>query len=191
MFINLHSRGLLLLLEFLPRMFCLILLMLVGLNIILFPPFMVGLSTRSNGRESLTLWLIPLLNLPSPNNMPGLQELYDKYREAGFGMVAVTTDDFNQELDSDAEVKKFCELNYDIDMPMSETLSVRGQQAHPFFKAVKAQSGFAPTWNFNIILIGGNGEIIDTWGSLTSPLSTKLTRAIDDELSKPQEIWPQ
>jgi glutathione peroxidase len=123
--------------------------------------------------------------------MPGLQELYDKYREAGFGMVAVTTDDFNQELDSDAEVKKFCELNYDIDMPMSETLSVRGQQAHPFFKAVKAQSGFAPTWNFNIILIGGNGEIIDTWGSLTSPLSTKLTRAIDDELSKPQEIWPQ
>ena len=191
MFINLHSRGLLLLLEFLPRMFCLILLMLVGLNIILFPPFMVGLSTRSNGREGLTLWLIPLLNLPSPNNMPGLQELYDKYREAGFGMVAVTTDDFNQELDSDAEVKKFCELNYDIDMPMSETLSVRGQQAHPFFKAVKAQSGFAPTWNFNIILIGGNGEIIDTWGSLTSPLSTKLTRAIDDELSKPQEIWPQ
>ena len=162
--------------------------MLVGLNIILFPPFMVGLSTRSNGRESLTLWLIPLLNLPSPNNMPGLQELYDKYREAGFGMVAVPSDDFNQELDSDAEVKKFCELNYDIDMPMSETLSVRGQQAHPFFKAVKAQSGSAPTWNFNKILIGGNGEIIDTWGSLTSPLLTKLTRAIDYELSKPQEI---
>mgnify|MGYP002632415411 FL=1 len=120
-----------------------------------------------------------------------LQELYDKYREAGFGMVAVTTDDFNQELDSDAEVKNFCEINYDIDMPMSETLSVRGQQAHPFFKAVKAQSGFAPTWNFNKILIGSNGEIIDTWGSLTSPLSTKLTRAIDNELSKPQEVWSQ
>ena len=45
------------------------------------------------------------------------------------------SDDFNQELDSDAEVKKFCELNYDIDMPMSETLSVMGQQAHPFFQS--------------------------------------------------------
>ena len=113
-----------------------------------------------------------------------LQELYDKYRKAGFGMVAVTTDDFNQELDSDAEVKNFCEINYDIDMPMSETLSVRGQQAHPFFKAVKAQSGSAPTWNFNKILIGGNGEIIDTWGSLTSPLLTKLTRAIDGAMTE-------
>jgi glutathione peroxidase len=30
-------------------------------------------------------------------------------------MVAIPTDDFNQELDSDAEVKNFCELNYDIE----------------------------------------------------------------------------
>ena len=116
----------------------------------------------------------------------GLQELYDKYREAGFGMVAVPSDDFYQELATDAEVKNFCELNYDINMPMSETLSVRGQEAHPFFKAVKAQNGFAPTWNFNKILIGGNGEVIDTWGSTTRPMSDKLTAAIEGELSKSQ-----
>ena len=71
-------------------------------------------------------------------------------------------------------------------MPMSETLSVRGQEAHPFFKAVKAQNGFAPTWNFNKILIGGNGEVIDTWGSTTRPMSDKLTAAIEGELSKSQ-----
>jgi glutathione peroxidase len=115
-----------------------------------------------------------------------LQKLYDKYREAGFGMVAVPSDDFNQELDSDAEVKSFCELNYDIDMPMSETLSVRGQDAHQFFKAVKTESGFAPKWNFNKILIGVDGKVIDTWGSLTGPLAAKLTKAIEDELSKSQ-----
>ena len=45
----------------------------------------------------------------------GLQELYDKYHQTGFSMVAIPTDDFNQELDSDAEVKNFCELNYDIE----------------------------------------------------------------------------
>jgi glutathione peroxidase len=115
-----------------------------------------------------------------------LQKLYDKYRDAGFGMVAVPSDDFNQELDSDAEVKRFCELNYDIDMPMSETLSVRDQDAHPFFKAVKAQSGFVPKWNFNKILISGDGQVIDTWGSLTRPLAAKLTSAIEDELLKSQ-----
>ena len=113
-----------------------------------------------------------------------LQKLYDKYRDAGLGMIAVPSDDFNQEFDSDAEVKSFCELNYDIDMPMSETLSVRGQDAHPFFKAVKAESGFAPKWNFNKILIGVDGQVVETWGSLTRPLAAKLTKVIEVELSK-------
>ena len=31
-----------------------------------------------------------------------LQKLYDKYRDAGLGMIAVPSDDFNQEFDSDA-----------------------------------------------------------------------------------------
>jgi glutathione peroxidase len=69
---------------------------------------------------------------------------------------------------------------------MSETLSVRGQDAHPFFKAVKAESGFAPKWNFNKILIGVDGQVTDTWGSLTRPFAAKLTKAIEDELSKSQ-----
>jgi len=114
-----------------------------------------------------------------------LQKLYDTYRSEGFGMVAVPSDDFNQEFDSNAEIKNFCALNYDIDMPMSETLAVTGAQAHPFFKAVRAQSGFVPKWNFNKVLVGGNGQVLATWGASTRPLSQKLTRLIEAELSKP------
>ena len=113
-----------------------------------------------------------------------LQKLYDTYRSAGFGMVAVPSDDFNQEFDSNAEIKNFCALNYDIDMPMSETLAVTGAQAHPFFKAVRAQSGFAPKWNFNKVLVGGNGQVLATWGASTRPLSQKLTRLIEAELTQ-------
>ena len=116
----------------------------------------------------------------------GLQKLYDEYRIQGFGMIAVPSDDFNQELDSDAEVKSFCEINYGINMPMSETTSVRGSEAHPFFKDVKALSGFVPKWNFNKILIGGDGKVAGTWGSLTKPMAAKLTKAIENELSKSQ-----
>ena len=114
-----------------------------------------------------------------------LQKLYDTYRSAGFGMVAVPSDDFNQEFDSNAEIKSFCALNYDIDMPMSETLVVKGAHAHPFFKAVHAQSGFVPKWNFNKVLVGGNGQVLATWGASTRPLSQKLTRLIEAELSQP------
>ena len=116
-----------------------------------------------------------------------LQKLYDTYRDAGFGMIAVPSDDFNQEFDSNAEVKSFCALNYDIDMPMSETLAVTGAQAHPFFMAVRAQSGFAPAWNFNKILIGGDGQVLATWGASTRPLSQKLTRMIEAELARPPQ----
>ena len=116
----------------------------------------------------------------------GLQKLYDEYRIQGFGMIAVPSDDFNQELDSDAEVKSFCEINYGINMPMSETMSVRGSEAHPFFKDVIALSGFVPKWNFNKILIGGDGKVVGTWGSTTKPMAVKLTKAIENELSKSQ-----
>ena len=45
---------------------------------------------------------------------------------------------------------------------MSETLSVKGTSGHPFFKAVKAEVGFVPSWNFNKILIGVDGDVVGT-----------------------------
>ena len=113
-----------------------------------------------------------------------LQKLYDSYRDAGFGMVAVPSNDFNQELSSDAEIKDFCELNYDIDMPMSEMLSVKGLSAHSFFKEVKAEIGFVPSWNFNKVLIGVDGNVAGTWRSLTAPMSRSITKAVEAELAK-------
>ena len=68
-----------------------------------------------------------------------LQKLYDRFHDQGLQMIAVPSDDFNQELDTDQEVKAFCELTYGIDMPMSITTSVKGNQAHPFFKAIKKE----------------------------------------------------
>ena len=113
-----------------------------------------------------------------------LQKLYDSYRDAGFGMVAVPSNDFNQELSSDSEIRDFCELNYDIDIPMSETLSVKGTSAHPFFKAVKAEVGFVPSWNFNKVVIGVDTAVVGSWGSLTTPMSRSITKAVEAELAK-------
>ena len=76
--------------------------------------------------------------------------------------VLVPLNDFNQELSSDAEIKDFCELNYDIDILMSEKLLVKGISVHPFFRAVNAEVGFAPSWNFNKVLIGVDGDVVGT-----------------------------
>ena len=111
-----------------------------------------------------------------------LQKLYDRFHDQGLQMIAVPSDDFNQELDTDQEVKTFCELTYGIDMPMSITTSVKGIQAHPFFKAIKKETGFVPSWNFNKVLIDRDGNLAATWGSTTNPMSTKIISAIKASL---------
>ena len=111
-----------------------------------------------------------------------LQKLYDRFHDQGLQMIAVPSDDFNQELDTDQEVKAFCELTYGIDMPMSVTTSVKGDKAHTFFKSLKEESGFVPSWNFNKILIDRNGNLAATWGSTTNPMSAKIVSAVKSSL---------
>lgn len=109
----------------------------------------------------------------------GLQALYDNYRDAGLVVLAVPSDDFRQELSSNAEVKQFCELQYGIDLPMTGITSVKGADAHPFYASVRDEAGFEPTWNFNKILIAPDGTIAATFGSSTRPQSAQLTAQID------------
>lgn len=113
----------------------------------------------------------------------GLQTLYDRYREDGLVVLAVPSDDFRQELASDAEVKDFCELNYGIDMPMTTISHVRGADAHPFYRWVEETSGFTPAWNFSKVLIGPDGQVAQTWGAGTEPLSDAISAPIEAMLA--------
>lgn len=107
-----------------------------------------------------------------------LQALSDTY--AGRAVVlAVPSDDFNQELASEAEVKEFCAVNYDLTLPMTGIEHVAKGQVHPFYAWVKAEHGFTPGWNFNKVLIGPDGEFIKGWGAVTNPGSAAITSEID------------
>lgn len=108
-----------------------------------------------------------------------LQKLYDRYRSRGLVVLAVPSDDFRQELSSAAEVKEFCELNFDLDLPMTDISQITGEGAHPFFQAVRNETGFVPTWNFNKILIAPDGSVAATWGSTVRPESRKVIRQIE------------
>ncbi len=112
-----------------------------------------------------------------------LQLLYDQYRDQGLVVLAVPSNDFRQELKTAEQVKDFCELNFDLDMPMTDITHVRGDKAHPFFKWVKSETGFEPAWNFNKILIGPDGAVVGTFGSMTRPLAKTITDLIEAGLS--------
>ena len=109
----------------------------------------------------------------------GLQALYDTYRNRGLVVLAVPSDDFRQELGSAEEVKEFCALNFDLDLPMTDITHVKGAAAHPFYRAVRAETGFEPKWNFNKVLIGPDGAVVATWGSRVKPQSAEITSRIE------------
>jgi len=109
----------------------------------------------------------------------GLQALYDRYRDKGVVVLAVPSNDFRQELASEAEVKEFCEVNFGLDLPMTTITAVRGPQAHPFYASLAQEAGFAPSWNFNKVLITPDGRLAGTWGSAARPESREITSAID------------
>lgn len=112
----------------------------------------------------------------------GLQALYDTYRDQGLVVLAVPSDDFQQELGSAEEVREFCDLNFALDLPMTDITHVKGGQAHPFYREVAAETGFTPRWNFNKVLIGPEGDVVGTWGAGTRPQSPKITQAIEQLL---------
>ncbi len=109
----------------------------------------------------------------------GLQALYDTYKARGLVVLAVPSDDFNQELASAEKVKEFCALNFALDLPMTDLEHVKGDKAHPFYKAVAAETGFVPRWNFNKVLIGPEGEVVASWGSTTKPQSGEIVSRIE------------
>jgi len=112
-----------------------------------------------------------------------LQALYDRYRDDGLVVLAVPSDDFNQELASDAEVKEFCELVYGLDLPMTVITHVKGRDAHPFFRSLRQDAGFTPRWNFNKVLLDGDGNLVATYASRVSPLSETITRRVESVLA--------
>jgi glutathione peroxidase len=112
-----------------------------------------------------------------------LQALQDRYGPEGLVVIAVPSDDFRQELGSDAEVKKFCAVNFDLTLAMTAITPVTGDDAHPFYKWLRDEHGFTPVWNFNKVLIGRDGEVVDTWGSMTRPTSKAIRGKIEAQLN--------
>ena len=114
-----------------------------------------------------------------------LQDLWSRYREKGFVLLGVPSNDFGgQEPGSEAEIKKFCEVNFDVDFPLTEKVRVKGDGAHPFYEWAGNQLGFEakPRWNFHKYLIAPDGRLADWFSTPTSPTSGKVIKAVESVL---------
>ena len=113
-----------------------------------------------------------------------LQDLWSNYKDKNLVVIGVPTNNFRQEPGTNKEIKKFCEVNFGISFPITEKISVKGDNAHPFFLWAKKNHGLSaiPKWNFHKIIIGKDGKIVDTFSSITKPSSKKFISSIEKAL---------
>jgi glutathione peroxidase len=111
-----------------------------------------------------------------------LQELWRRYRERGLVVLGVPSNDFGgQEPGSEADIKKFCTVNFDVDFPLAAKEVVKGDGAHPFYRWAASELGVVavPRWNFHKYLIAPDGRLVDWFSTPTDPLSSRVTSAVE------------
>ena len=114
-----------------------------------------------------------------------MQNIWEKYQAKGIIMLGVPSNDFgNQEPGDNKEIKNFCESKFGITFPMTEKVSVKGENAHPFYKWAKENHGKSaiPKWNFHKIIIDKEGKVKNTFASITNPSSKKFILSIEKAL---------
>lgn len=113
----------------------------------------------------------------------GLEALYARYKDRGLVVLGFPSNDFAQESGSNQEIAEFCESTFGVKFPMFVKSSVRGPDANPLYKQLAAQSGRSPAWNFHKYLIGRNGRLVDTYGSMVPPDNPAFVRDLEKQLA--------
>jgi glutathione peroxidase len=104
-----------------------------------------------------------------------LEAIYQQYKEQGLEVLAFPCNQFGgQEPGSEAEIKQFCELNYQTKFPLFAKIEVNGDNTHPLYQLLKKEAkGLLGTeavkWNFTKFLVNKNGQIVDRYAPQDKP----------------------
>jgi glutathione peroxidase len=114
----------------------------------------------------------------------GLQSLHEKYADKGLQLLGTPSADFaNQEFDNSEEIGAFCQKNYGVTFPLTESMSVRADP-DPLWQDINSQPGSKPPgWNFTKYLVGADGKLIQRFGTKVTPEDPAVIAAIESALS--------
>ena len=118
----------------------------------------------------------------------GLEKVYRAYADQGLVVLGFPSNDFQQELGSDAEVKTFCSTTFDVTFPLMSRSAVLGPDANPVFRALASQPdgiGAPPQWNFTKYLLDRDGMPVARWTSNVEPQTPSITNVIEALLATP------
>ena len=139
----------------------------------------------------------------------GLEDLYQKYKDRGLVVIGFPCDQFgHQEPGTDEQIEEFCRLNHGVTFPLMSKIEVNGENAHPIYKWLESQAGFAGfkpghplselmdqmlskadpdyaskpdiKWNFTKFLINRKGKVVGRFEPTAEPAD--LEKPIEEQL---------
>jgi len=109
-----------------------------------------------------------------------LQKLAQQYKDK-LVVVGFPANNFGQQdPGSNSEINSFCKDRYGVTFPLSEKVSVKGDDIDPLFKYLTEAPNPDFTgeikWNFEKFLIDENGNLIHRFRSAVTPMSPEITK---------------
>ena len=139
----------------------------------------------------------------------GLEKVYEQYKGQGLVIAGFPPNDFKaQEPGTNEEIQSFCSLNYGVQFPLFDKITVVGDQKHPLYATLIAAQpravsvtevswrdklkgyGIEPNpepeilWNFEKFLVSRSGDVVERFAPNTQPDAPELVAAIEAELDK-------
>jgi glutathione peroxidase len=111
------------------------------------------------------------------SNYKELGELYSKYKESGFEILAFPSNQFGgQEPGSNEQIKEIACSRFKAEFPIFAKIDVNGQAEAPLYKFLKnskggGMSGDSIKWNFAKFLVNKQGQVVERYEPSTSPLA--------------------
>ena len=105
----------------------------------------------------------------------GLEELWRRYRDRGFAVLAFPSNQFGkQEPGSNEEIADFCSRTFHVTFPIFAKVDVNGPQATPLFQHLKMEApgvlgSEAIKWNFTKFLVNRSGKVVKRYAPQTKP----------------------
>lgn len=142
-----------------------------------------GSTVNMNSFQNKKILLVNIAtNSPRVGQLTGLQQLKQQYGDS-LVIIAFPSNSFGNETRSDAEIKQYCQQNYNVNFFIASKNSVFGLYIQPVYNWLKhtEENGVMDVEimsDFQKILINNDGNIIGVFAPGVSPTDTSIVSAI-------------
>jgi glutathione peroxidase len=118
-----------------------------------------------------------------------LQQVYAKYREQGFEVLAFPSNDFGgQEPGQPEEIREFVDDAFSVTFPIFDKVHAKGPEQSPLYKTLTEDTAEGikgeVKWNFTKFIVDPQGKVVARFEPPVKPTDREVTTTIEKVLPR-------